>query len=113
MGEGLARRARRLFLSGEVIDAAEAYRIGFVHDICPPEELDGTVNIILGHLVQGGPNALGECKKLVQDMVGRPIDDAIVADTAARIARVRASDEAQEGIASFFEKRKPNWVKPV
>ncbi len=105
--------ARRYFITGEVFDAAEAYRIGFVHDICPPEELDGTVNIILGHLVQGGPNALGECKKLVQDMVGRPIDDAIVADTAARIARVRASDEAQEGIASFFEKRKPNWVKPV
>ena len=103
-------RARRYFLTGEVFDAAEAYRIGFVHDIAPPEELDAEVNAILGHLVQGGPVALAEAKRLIRDMTGRPIDDAVTEDTAARIARIRASDEAQEGIASFFEKRKPRWV---
>ncbi|HMN84262.1 MAG TPA: enoyl-CoA hydratase/isomerase family protein [Burkholderiaceae bacterium] len=102
--------SRRYFLTGEVFDSAEAYRIGFVHDIAPPEELDATVNALLGHLVQGGPNALGECKRLVRDMVGRPVDDALVADTARRIARTRATDEAQEGIAAFFAKRKPSWV---
>jgi methylglutaconyl-CoA hydratase len=107
MGE---QRARRYFLTGEVFDAAEAYRIGYVHDIAPPGELDGEVNAILGHLVQGGPKALGEIKTLIRDVAGRPIDDALADDTAARIARVRATDEAQEGIASFFEKRKPAWV---
>ena len=103
-------RARRYFLTGEVFDAAEAYRIGFVHDIAPAEELDGEVNAILGHLVQGGPLALAQCKKLIRDVAGRPIDDALTDDTATRIAQARATDEAQEGIAAFFEKRKPKWV---
>ena len=104
-------RARRYFLTGEVFSAAEAYRIGFVHELSQPEELDATINALLGHLILGGPKALGECKQLIRDMAGRPIDDALTADTAARIARVRASDEAQEGIAAFFEKRKPKWVR--
>ena len=107
MGE---RAARRFFLTAEVFDAAEAYRIGMVQEIATAEELDGTVNEILGHLLLGGPNALRECKQLILDMTGRPIDDALADDTAGRIARVRASDEAQEGIASFFEKRRPAWV---
>lgn len=107
MGETMARR---YFLTAEVIDAAEAYRIGMVHDLVPPEELDAAVNAILGHLLQGGPNALREIKLLIRDMSGRPIDDALADDTAGRIGRVRATDEAQEGIASFFEKRRPNWV---
>ena len=107
MGES---RARRYFLTAEVFEAAEAYRIGLVHEICMPEELDGTVNALLGHLVQGGPAALDQAKRLIRDVMGRPIDDALIADTAARIAAVRASDEGQEGIASFFEKRRPAWV---
>lgn len=107
MGEA---RARRFFLTAEVFEAAEAYRIGFVHEICIPEELDGTVNLLLGHLVQGGPAALAQAKRLIRDVAGRSIDDALMRDMAARIAEVRASDEAQEGIASFFEKRRPAWV---
>ena len=107
MGES---RARRYFLSAEVFDAAEAYRIGFVHELAPNEELDATVNAILGHLVLGSPSALAECKRLVRDMVGQPIDDALTAETVARIAAARASDDAQEGISAFFEKRRPAWV---
>lgn len=107
MGES---RARRFFLTAEVFEAAEAYRIGFVHEICMPEELDGTVNMLLGHLVQGGPAALAQAKRLIRDVAGRPIDDALMRDMAARIAALRASDEGQEGIASFFEKRRPAWV---
>ncbi|HQY27624.1 MAG TPA: enoyl-CoA hydratase/isomerase family protein [Burkholderiaceae bacterium] len=103
-------KARRYFLTAEVFEAAEAYRIGLVHDICVPEELDGTVNALLGHLVQGGPVALRESKRLIRDVVGRPIDDALIGDTAARIAAARASDEGQEGIAAFFDKRRPAWV---
>ena len=107
MGEA---NARRYFLTGEVFEASEAYRIGFVHELAPAEELDGEVNRILGHLLLGGPKALGEAKRLIRDVVNRPIDESLAADTAARIAAIRASDEAQEGIAAFFEKRPPAWV---
>jgi methylglutaconyl-CoA hydratase len=102
--------ARRYMLTAEVLGAAEAYRIGFVHDIAPPEEFDAMVNQILGHLVQASPNALNETKRLIRDVVTMPIGDQVMNETAARIARVRASDDAQEGIAAFFEKRKPAWV---
>ena len=105
-----AQQARRYFISGEVFDCSEAYRIGFVHDQVPPEELDQAVNLLLGHLVAGGPVAIRETKALLRRVTNQEIDDAMSADTAAWIARIRASDEAQEGIASFFEKRKPNWL---
>lgn len=107
MGESTARR---YFLTAEVIEAAEAYRIGLVHDLSMPAELDDKVNEILGHLVQAGPQAVRETKRLIRDVSGRTIDEALLTDTAERIARVRASDEGQEGIASFLEKRKPAWV---
>ena len=108
MGENLAKR---YFLTGEVFDGTEAHRIGFVHELAQPDEMNAKTNAIVNHLLQGGPIALGECKRLIRDMAGRPIDDEVTLDTAGRIARVRASDEAQEGIASFFEKRKPAWVR--
>ena len=107
MGEA---RARRFFLTAEAFDAAEAYRIGFVHELAPADELDATVNAMLGHLVMASPNAMSETKQLIRDVVGRPIDDELTRDTASRLARVRASDDAQEGISAFFEKRKPRWV---
>ncbi len=103
-------RARRYFLTAEVFDAAEAYRIGLVHDIAQEPELDGTVNVVLGQLALGGPKALAEAKQLIREVAGRAIDDALVDDTSARIARIRASDEGQEGIAAFFERRRPSWV---
>ena len=103
-------RARRFFLTAEVFDATEAHRIGFVHELAPAGTLDERLDALLAHLVQGGPLALAETKRLIRDVAGRPIDDAITDETASRISRVRASDEAQEGIAAFFEKRKPGWV---
>jgi methylglutaconyl-CoA hydratase len=102
--------ARRYMLTAEILDAAEAYRIGFVHDIAQPEDFDAKVNAILGHLIQGSPNALNETKRLIRDVVTLPIGDQVMNETAARIAQVRATDDAQEGIAAFFEKRKPSWV---
>jgi methylglutaconyl-CoA hydratase len=107
MGE---RQARRYFLSAEVFEAAEAWRIGLVQSIVPDDELDGAVNAMLGQLLAAGPQAMGHCKQLIADVAGKVIDDALSAETAARIAQVRASDEAQEGIAAFFEKRKPFWL---
>lgn len=107
------RQARRYFLSAEVFEAAEAWRIGLISDIVPEAELDARVNAMLGQLLAAGPKALGHCKRLIADVAGQPIDEALTAETARRIAEVRASDEAQEGIAAFFGKRPPAWISGV
>jgi methylglutaconyl-CoA hydratase len=105
-----ANQARRYFLTAEKFTASEAYRIGLVHDIVPLEELDGTINALLGTLMLTSAEAVTESKRLVRDLAFRPIDDALVADTAERIATIRQSRDGREGIASFLEKRKPRWV---
>jgi methylglutaconyl-CoA hydratase len=105
-----ARHARRYFLSAERFTAAEAFRLGLVHDICPIDELDGRINELLGALLVAGPRAQAEAKALIRAVAARPIDDAVIADTAARIARVRGSPEGKEGVAAFLEKRPPAWV---
>jgi methylglutaconyl-CoA hydratase len=107
MGE---QAARRYFLTAERFDAFEARRIGFAHEVVVPEALDSTVAAILKALVNNSPNAVREAKKLVREVAGVPIDDAMLADTADRIAAIRASGEGREGVASFLEKRKPNWL---
>ena len=107
MGENAARR---YFLTAERFSAAEAHRIGFVHEVAIPEQLDERVNAIVKSLVSNSPNAVREAKTLVRDIVGQPVSDALLADTAARIANIRASDEGKEGVASFLEKRKPTWL---
>jgi methylglutaconyl-CoA hydratase len=105
-----ANQSRRYFITGEVLDAVEAHRIGFVHEQVPLDELDTCLNKIVGHLLQGAPNALEETKQLLRDVTHADIDDHLSEDTAGRIARIRASDEAQEGIKAFFEKRAPSWI---
>ena len=104
------RQARRYFLSAERFSAAEAFRIGLVHDISPIEELDGKINELLGALLLAGPKAQVEAKALIRAVSQRPIDDEVIADTASRIARVRGSTEGKEGVAAFLEKRPPAWV---
>jgi methylglutaconyl-CoA hydratase len=106
-----ARLARRYFLTGEKIDAGEAYRLRLLSDVASKEELDGTVNAILGHIVTGGRAAHAAIKDLIRSVSGAAPDDATIADTARRIAEIRVSPEGKEGIASFFEKRKPAWVQ--
>jgi methylglutaconyl-CoA hydratase len=106
-----ANQARRYFLTGEVFDAAQAYRMGFVHEVVEPDQLDAAVAIIVGHLSLGAPGALKITKQLLRDVTHEEVTDELSALTAALIASVRASDEAQEGIKSFFEKRPPSWVK--
>jgi len=105
-----ARQARRYFLSAERITAAEAFRIGLVHEIYPLAELDAKINELLGALLVAGPRAQTESKALIRAVGSRPIDDAVIADTAARIARIRGSAEGKEGVAAFLEKRSPEWV---
>lgn len=105
------RKARRYMLTAERFSAAEAYRIGLVHEIVPgQEELDEAVGEIVDALLDNSPAAIGACKDLIKAVAGRPVTDEVVADTAARIARARASEDGREGMAAFLEKRKPRWV---
>ena len=106
MGE---RMARRYFLTAEVFDASEALRIGLLTAVSPSEKLDGEIEEILRHLMQSGPQALVKIKDLIRAVTAGPVDDAMIADTAKRIAEIRVSPEGREGVASFLEKRKPSW----
>jgi methylglutaconyl-CoA hydratase len=107
MGE---QAARRYFLTAERFDAAAALRMGFAHEVTAPDRLDATVAGIVKSLVANSPNAVREAKKLVREVVGQPVGDALLLDTAERIAAIRASGEGREGVASFLEKRKPAWL---
>jgi methylglutaconyl-CoA hydratase len=107
MGENAARR---YFLTAERFTAQEALRIGFVHSVVKSVELDGAVVDLIKHLTSASPNAVREAKKLVRDVAGAPLSVELIADTAERIAAIRASDEGREGVRSFLEKRKPNWL---
>lgn len=107
MGENAARR---YFLTAERFSALEAHRIGFVHQVVAADALDAATAEIVKALVTNSPNAVKEAKRLVHDVAGKPLTDALIADTAERIADIRSSDEGKEGVRSFLEKRKPNWL---
>ena len=109
MGE---REARRYFLTAEVFDAAEAFRIGMLSLLVPGDQLDANVESLVKHLLAGGPEAHAKIKALIRAVAGRRPDDALVAETARHIAEIRGSPEGKEGIASFLEKRKAAWCSP-
>ena len=107
-----ARAAHRYFLTAERFNAAEAQRIGFVHEVVAADALDAKVAEIVATLVNAGPEALKACKRLVIDVAEREINAALIASTVAGIADIRASAEGREGVASFLQKRKPGWLLP-
>ncbi|MGF6755744.1 enoyl-CoA hydratase/isomerase family protein [Paraburkholderia sp. GAS42] len=101
--------SRRYFTTAEQFDCATALRLGLVSEMINADQLDATVQQLAETLSENSPHAVRECKQLVQDVAGRTLDAALIEDTAARIARVRASVEGREGVASFLEKRAPAW----
>ena len=101
-------QARRYFTTGEDIDAATAIAIGLAH--VHSDEVETQIGEWLDLLRQGAPEAIAEAKALIRDVAGRPVDTALRAVTADRIAARRASDEGREGLAAFVEKRKPHWA---
>jgi methylglutaconyl-CoA hydratase len=101
--------SRRYFVTAEAFDCATAQRLGLVSEAVSADALDATVQRITDALVVNSPNAVRECKQLVQDVAGQTIDAALIEDTAIRIARIRASEEGRDGVSSFLEKRTPRW----
>jgi methylglutaconyl-CoA hydratase len=110
MGE---RAARRYFLTGERFEAAEAWRLGLVHEIAGNEtELDEKLGEIVDQLLLCSPAAQLEAKALIRAVAGRPVTSELIQDTAERIAKMRASPEGREGVAAFLDKRRAAWVPP-
>lgn len=107
MGE---QAARRYFLTAERFSGVQAGAFGFVHQVCGADTLDATVDEIVAALVGNGPMAVRACKRLVQDIAGRPISAELRGDTARRIADIRASAEGREGVQSFLDRRRPAWL---
>ena len=105
-----ARASHRYFLTAERFSAAEAHRVGLVHEVVAADALDAKVAELTSALVSASPNAVRACKRLVQDVAERDIDDALVAHTVAGIADIRSSAEGKEGVQSFLQKRKPSWL---
>ena len=105
------RYARRYMLTAERFSAAEAYRIGLIHElVSDTEALDEAVGEIVDALLNNAPGAMAECKALIAAVAWRPLSPGVVEDTAQRITRLRASEEGREGMNAFLEKRKPNWI---
>ncbi|WP_372659424.1 enoyl-CoA hydratase/isomerase family protein [Hydrogenophaga sp.] len=102
--------SRRYMVTAERFSAAQAHALGMVHELATPETLDARVDELVSTLVANGPQAARACKRLVADVSGLPITADLRSDTARRIADIRASEEGQEGLQSFLQKRKPNWL---
>jgi len=105
-----ARQARRYFLTAERFGAAEALRIGLVHEVAASPQLDTRIGDLVGALRVAGPSAQLECKALIRGVAHRPIDADVISGTAGHIAAVRASPEGKEGVAAFLGKRLPAWL---
>lgn len=106
-----ASAARRYFVTAENMPPAEARRLGLVHEVVPASELDAKVGEIVGHLRAAGAEAMRHAKRLARTVGELPLSLGI-AEGARTIARARASEEGQEGLSAFLEKRSPSWVKP-
>ena len=105
------RRARQLFLTANIFDADYAAHAGIVDMVLPEGSMDEFVSMLTDSLTQNAPGAMGEAKRLVRDVAGRHIDHGLMEETAKRIARARVSDEGQEGVRAFLEKRSPRWAE--
>lgn len=108
MGE---RAARRYFLTAERFKAAEAMKLGLVHEVVSEDTLDHTINTLCEALIKGGPAAIAASKDLIFTVNKAPVSLDLIDNTAQRITDARASDEGKEGVTAFLEKRPPNWIK--
>jgi len=104
------RQAYRYFQTAERIAAERAREIGLVHELAAAEALDAAVQVVVEALLAGGPLAQAAATDLIRAVANKPVSDAVVEDTARRIAELRATPEAKEGLSAFLDKRPPAWL---
>jgi methylglutaconyl-CoA hydratase len=106
------RQARRYFQTAEAFSAEQAKHFGLVHEVVTDSsELDAACNSVVKALRRNGPRAMTAAKELVFAVSQKPIDATLINDTARRIADIRVSEEGQEGLSAFLQKRAPNWIE--
>ncbi len=105
MGEA---HLREYFLTGERFSAARAVEMGLLNAAVPADQLDAAINAKTAMILTGGPQALAAAKELIREVAERPLEEN-GPYTAGIIARLRTSEEGQEGMNAFFDKRKPAW----
>ncbi|TVO67853.1 enoyl-CoA hydratase/isomerase family protein [Denitromonas ohlonensis] len=104
------RQSYRYFQTAERISAARAGELGLAHEVVAPEALDDKVAEIVAALMQGGPKSQAAAKDLIRAVANKPVSDAVVEDTSQRIAQLRSTPEAREGLSAFLDKRPAAWV---
>ena len=105
------RAARRYFVTAERFDAHRALQLGLVNEVVDAEQLDQEIDRLINTLLANGPEAVTGAKQLVFDMAGKPIDQQLIDATCETIAAIRVSEQGQEGLQAFLERRKPQWIK--
>lgn len=104
------RQAARYFQTAERISATRARELGLAHEVVAADQLDATIDSVVAALLKGGPRAQAAAKALIGGVGTRAVTDATIDDTARRIAGLRATAEAREGLAAFLEKRPASWI---
>ena len=105
------RAARRYFVTAERFDAHRALQLGLVNEVVDAEQLDQEIDRLINALLANGPEAVTGAKQLVFDVAGKPIDQQLIDATCETIAAIRVSEQGQEGLQAFLERRKPQWIK--
>jgi len=105
-----ARIARRYFVTAEVFSATRARRLGLLSEAVVEEELDSTIENLIQHILKNSPAAIKEAKQLIFEVQNKPISDNLIAITSEKIAQLRVSEQGQEGLNAFLQKRRANWV---
>ncbi|WP_296167580.1 enoyl-CoA hydratase-related protein [uncultured Brevundimonas sp.] len=106
-----SRRARQLFLTANIFDADYAAHAGLIDMVLPEGSMEEFISMLTDSLSGNAPGAMGDAKRLVNDVAGQKIDHGLMEETVKRIARARVSPEGQEGVGAFLEKRKPSWAQ--
>ncbi|MBV2128523.1 enoyl-CoA hydratase-related protein [Arsukibacterium indicum] len=106
------RQSRRYFLTAERFNADIAKQLGLLHEVTSVSELADKANGLIDNLLQNSPAAISAAKALIHNIYNRKISNNVVAHTTQAIAEIRVSDEGQEGLSAFLEKRRPNWLAP-
>ncbi|GAA5317467.1 MAG: enoyl-CoA hydratase-related protein [Candidatus Pelagadaptatus aseana] len=105
------RASRRYFLTAERFKSDKALALGLISEVVAEEQLDDCINGLIDNLLGNSPAAIEASKKLIFDVSGKDINGELMNQTSARIAAIRVSEEGQEGLTAFLEKRQPRWIK--